>query len=278
MIDTHLHVVPPRLPGVGPLNPLLEKNRLEVAGSLRQEMEEAKIQSALAMGSAGFLDEDPLGINETLAIAEDVPGLHAVGVANPLRNDPEQMRRIEKALNGGRVKALKIYLGYLHFGPDHPVYRAYYELAERHRLPVIFHTGDTFSPYAKVRLAHPLTVDDIAVDHPRVSFVLAHVGNPWMIDTAEVVYKNMNVWTDLSGLAVGFGDSFLSEERQEALVDLSQNLQKAFRYAERPNRFLFGSDWPLVGIGPYRNWLEQILPPSCHPMIFEGNARNLFKI
>jgi hypothetical protein len=29
---------------------------------------------------------------------------------------------------------------------------------------------------------------------------MAHAGNPWMIDAAEVVYKNLNVWVDvLSG-------------------------------------------------------------------------------
>src|SRR5208282_4375038 len=93
--------------------------------------------------------------------------------------------------------------GYLHFHPADPAYRPYYELAARRRLPFIFHTGDTYSPYAKLKYAHPLGVDEVAVDHPDVRFVLAHVGNPWMIDAAEVVYKNVNVWADLSGLIVG---------------------------------------------------------------------------
>jgi uncharacterized protein len=278
MIDAHLHVVPPRLPGVGPLSPLLERGVEAVAHALRQEMQQAGVNAALAMGSASSVDEDPLGVNDTLQIVQAVPGLHAVGVPNPLRGDPEHMRRVEKVAASGRIRALKIYLGYLHFPPDHAGYRPYYELAERYRLPVIFHAGDTYSPYARVRLAHPLPVDDVAVDHPRVSFVIAHVGNPWMIDTAEVVFKNMNVWTDLSGLAVGTVESFESEERQEALLDVMSSLQRAFRYAERPNRFLFGSDWPLVSLGYYRGFIAQTLPPAYHPLIFEENARSLFKI
>ena len=69
---------------------------------------------------------------------------------------PEHLRAVAEVLETGRVRALKGYLGYLHHGPDDPGYRPYYELAERFRLPFIFHTGDTWSPLAKLRFAHPL--------------------------------------------------------------------------------------------------------------------------
>ena len=173
---------------------------------------------------------------------------------------------------------MKVYLGYLHYPPDHPGYRAYYELAERFRLPVVFHTGDTYSPYAKLRFAHPLLVDDVAVDHPRVDFVLAHLGNPWLTDAAEVVYKNLNVWADLSGLVVGPPEAFTAEETSDLREDLRAGLRRAFRYAERPNRFLYGSDWPLAPLAVYRAWVAQAIPEIHHPQVFEDNARALFQV
>jgi predicted TIM-barrel fold metal-dependent hydrolase len=222
MIDTHLHVVRPDLPGVGSLHSLLEQGPEAVAGAVRREMEAAGIKTALVMGCCSRVDDDPPGVAGTLAVARAVVGLHAVGVADPRRTDPAHLRRAEQALSTGRVRALKAYLGYLHHGPDDPGYRPYYELAERFRVPVIFHTGDTYSPTAKLRYARPLLVDDVAVDHPGVRFVLAHLGNPWLTDAAEVVYKNMNVWADLSGLAVGDAASFAAEERQEELLETRQ--------------------------------------------------------
>src|SRR5262245_39803093 len=126
MIDTHIHVVRPQLPGVGPLHPLLDRDAETVAAALHQELAEADAEQALAMGQLGGSDEDPLGVASTLAIARHVPGLHAVGVANPLRIEQEHLRRADKALAGGQVRALKAYLGYLHFPPDHPGYRPYY--------------------------------------------------------------------------------------------------------------------------------------------------------
>lgn len=278
MIDCHIHVVPPQLSGAGPLSPLLDGPTGALAAALREEMRNAGVTCALAMGSAVHDDNDPLGVASTLRIAESVPGLYAIGIADPLRSDPEHMRRAERAIAAGQVRALKCYLGYSQFGPDHLGYRPYYELAERHRIPVVFHTGDTYSPRARLRMAHPLLVDDVAVDHPGTRFVLAHFGNPWLTDAAAVVYKNVNVWADLSGLLVGDGAAFASEERQELVRDTAQAVRRAFLQAERPNRFLYGSDWPLVPMTHYRDFLRGLLPEPCREQVFVENAQVLFRL
>src|SRR5207244_1818364 len=122
MIDTHIHVVPPNLSGVGPLDALLEGPRDVLAAALRHQMQAAQMDQALAMGRLSGDPADPLGVAATLEIARDVPGLHAVGVADPARPDAEHLRRAEEELAGKPIRALKVYLGYLHFGPDHPNY------------------------------------------------------------------------------------------------------------------------------------------------------------
>jgi predicted TIM-barrel fold metal-dependent hydrolase len=278
MIDTHIHVVRPHLPGVGSLSPVLDDAPQTRAATLWHEMQSAGATHALAMGSWNAPPDDPLGVAETLLLARSVPGLLAIGIADPTRDDTDHLHRVESVLATKQVRALKAYLGYLPYAPDHAGYRPYYELAERFQLPVIFHTGDTYSPLAKLRYAQPLLVDDVAVDHPRVKFVLAHVGNPWLTDAAEVVYKNVNVWADLSGLLVGDADSFTAEERQETVEQARQALRRAFRYAERPNRFLHGSDWPLAPMAPYRDFIAAAIPELYHAMIFEDNARALFRL
>ena len=106
--------------------------------------------------------------------------------------------------------------------------------------------------------------------------MLAHAGNPWLTDAAEVVYKNVNVWADLSGLVVGSAEAFAAEERQELLQEAAAALRRAFRYAERPNRFLYGSDWPLVPMVPYRGFIRSIIPQEHRDAVFRDNARALF--
>lgn len=278
MIDVHLHAVPPNLPGTGSLSPLLALSCEVVAAELRREMRTAGVTHALAMGAWNAGDDDPLGVNRTLTIAESVPGLKVIGAMDPTRTDAEHFRRVEAELATGRVVALKGYLGYLHFEPAHPHYRPYYELAAKHRLPVMFHTGDTYSPLAKLRFAHPLGVDDVAVDHPDVSFVLCHVGNPWFTDAAEVIYKNMNVWVDLSGLLVGDETAFAGEEAAETQAELGDAIRRAIRYSERPNRFLYGTDWPLAPMTCYRDFIRAAIPVEYHEATFVENARRLFRL
>jgi predicted TIM-barrel fold metal-dependent hydrolase len=278
MIDMHIHVVSPNLPGAGSLGEDLALGPADLAAVVRAEMADAGIDIVLAMGCLDGGADDPLGIAGTVAVAQHVPGLFPIGAMDPRRTDSDHLRAVEAVLKGGQVKALKGYLGYLHFGPEHSGYWPYYELAERYRVPVIFHTGDTYSPRGKLRFSHPLGVDDVAVDHPHVNFVLAHVGNPWMIDAAEVVYKNLNVWADISGLAVGDAESFRDPQRRETLDETVASLRRAFRYAERPNRFLYGSDWPLAPMAVYRDWAAAAIPEVHHEQVFEENARRLFRL
>lgn len=278
MIDVHIHAVPPNLPGTGSLAPLLKSPPDVVAADLRRQMQAAGVTIALAMGEWNTSPDDPLGINRTLHIAREVPGLKAIGVADPTKSDDAHFQRCEEELRAGKVVALKGYLGYLHYEPAHPNYRRYYELAAKYRVPVMFHTGDTYSPLAKLKYAHPLGVDEVAVDHPETRFVMCHIGNPWTTDCAEVVYKNMNVWADLSGLIVGDDAAFLSDEGQETAADLAHEIRRVIRYSERPNRFLYGTDWPLAPMPAYRDFVREAVPAEYHDCVFEENARRLFRL
>ncbi|MDB5311937.1 MAG: Amidohydrolase [Gemmataceae bacterium] len=278
MIDVHIHVVPPNLPGTGSLAPLLKSAPDVVAGELRRQMQTTGVTHAFAMGEWDAGPDDPLGVNRTLAIASMVPGLKAIGVADPTKTGDDHFGRCEEVLREGRVVALKCYLAYLYYEPAHPNYRRYYELAARYRVPVMFHTGDTFSPLAKLKYAHPLGVDEVAVDHPDTRFVMCHAGNPWMSDCAEVVYKNMNVWADLSGLIVGDDAAFVSAESRDTAADLAHDIARAIKYSERPNRFLYGTDWPLAPMPAYRDFVRTAVPETFHELVFEENAHLLYRL
>lgn len=289
IIDTHIHAVMSDLPGLKPKPPEIEKlyqDRPEaMAVRLKAEMAAGRVEMAFGMGSLGGTIEDPLGIARTLELCRLVPGLRAIGIADPRRTDPAWLKAVEAQIDGNRPKivAFKAYLGYLHFGPEDPGYVPYYKIARKYDLPVIVHTGDNWSTTAKVKFAHPLRMDEVAVDYPEVRFVLAHFGNPWLIDAAEVLFKNPNVWADLSGLFVG-GDKEIQDLMVEAKIPDSANglvisdLKKAMGYVGDFRKFLYGSDWPLAPMGSYRRLIESIIPAQHHQDVFMTNARNVFKV
>ncbi|MDA8116361.1 MAG: amidohydrolase family protein [Actinomycetota bacterium] len=278
VIDAHLHVDLLNPAFLKRLSPDVVGSPRNMAEALGKEMAESGITQALAMGREQGTDEDPLGIRGTLEVARFVPGLHPVGVADCCRTDSAHLGRVEQELRQSRVKALKVYAGYTPAGPDNATYWPYYQLAGRYGLPVIIHTGDTPVAGAKVRFAHPLLVDEVAVEFPAVRFVMAHFGYPWLADAAEVVYKNDNVWVDLSGLLMGDRDFFEDPDRAKMLGKLAERVAEAVDYMGKPERILYGTDWPLVPMISYRDFIRRIIPEGSWPKVFQKNACELFDL
>jgi len=159
---------------------------------------------------------------------------------------------MEERIRDGLVKGIKLYPGYDKYPINDPSLESVFRLAGKYDVPVMIHCGDTFARDAKVRMAHPLLVDDVAVDYPDVRFVICHLGNPWFQDTAEVLYKNDNVYADMSGLILG--DFTYEFERY-----LVTRVKDMIAYMGEPGRqLMYGSDWPLVEMGPYVKFLDSL--------------------
>jgi|688.fasta_scaffold386106_2 predicted TIM-barrel fold metal-dependent hydrolase len=185
----------------------------------------------------------------------------------------DSVKKVEKGITEGRFQCLKVYLGYVPKWANDPFYLPFYKLAERKKIPVVFHTGDTYDKKGKVKYADPLQIDEIAVDYPKVKFVIAHVGNPWFNSAAEVVYKNDNVYVDVSGLLLGDVSEVKPEELEELVI---KPLRWVYAYVENPKKFLFGSDWPLVKIRPYIELMKRTIPEKDWKGFFSDNAREVF--
>jgi len=180
---------------------------------------------------------------------------------------------MEERIRDGLVKGIKLYPGYDLYAINDPSLEAVFRIAAKHDVPVMIHCGDTYAKNAKVRQAHPLLVDDVAVDYPDVRFVICHLGNPWFQDTAEVLYKNDNVFADISGLTLGDFDYAFERYLVSRVKDL-------IAYMGDPgSQLMYGSDWPLVEMGPYVRFLEGLdLSEETRDHVAWKTAAELFKI
>lgn len=219
-----------------------------------------------AAGVVGAVVHLPLGVYEP---ASALPGArYCAGV--PAEPDVEAL---ERALAAGRVHCVKIRLGYVHRWASDPVYTPVYRLARRHAVPVVFHTGDTWSARAKLKYADPLTVDEVAVDHPDVTFVIAHCGNPWTASAAEVAYKNPNVVLECSALLTGAMGAL---DPADVATYVTEPIRWILGYVEDPSKLMFGSDWPLVDPASYLEAYEAAVPPEHRRAVLHDNAARVF--
>lgn len=182
---------------------------------------------------------------------------------------------IEEGLRTGRYGCVKIYLGYVHQSASDKNYTPVYELAEKYNVPVVFHTGDTYSIEAKVKFADPLAIDEVAVDHRGVTFVIAHCGNPWIESAAEVAYKNPNVYLDGSAFLIG---DLNKMPKQKVDTYVVKPLSWVFGYLENPHKLMFGSDWPLADIASYVRAFKRAIPRRYWAAVFHDNAVQVFHL
>jgi len=106
-----------------------------------------------------------------------------------------------------------------------------YAECERLGVPVIVHTGTSIFPGARNRFAQPMLVEDVAIDYPRLTLVLAHGGRPlWMAEAMFLARRFPNVFLELSSVPPG------------RLPEYFPNLE---RLSEKT---IFGSDWPGPGV------------------------------
>jgi uncharacterized protein len=171
------------------------------------------------------------------AIAED-PSLYVVAGVPFAQLGDDMLADLRDLLEKDKIRGLKLYPGYEPFYPYDSALTPVYRLAAEFKVPVMIHCGDTFSAKGQVKYSHPIHVDEIAVDNPDVNFIICHLGNPWFADCMEVVYKNDNVYADISGLVLGtFSDRFERYMRQQ--------LEQMLLWGVDPSNVLYGTDWPI---------------------------------
>jgi predicted TIM-barrel fold metal-dependent hydrolase len=263
IIDCHVH-----------LNNYHEQELVSVDASISKllaAMEGARVDHALVLTSYLVSDHRPSTATVVKAIGK-VPNLSVVAGISYNNYRQRDLRELADFLEQGLVKGLKLYPGYEPFFPHDKRLRVVYDLAEEFSVPVMIHSGDTYSPSGKLKYSHPLEIDEVAVDHPKVKFVICHLGNPWLTDCMEVVYKNANVYADISGLVLG--------EFTEAFEDyMVEEIRDVILYAGDPEKFLFGTDWPICSMKSYVRFVEQLgLAPEARNAMMYENARKLFKL
>lgn len=131
-----------------------------------------------------------------------------------------------------QMKGIKLAPMYANFDPTDPHLDELYRRAVKHNLPILFHTGTTFCQFAPLRFTRPALWDEVAMRHPDLVMILAHLGHPFEGEALVTARKHPNVYLDLSAL-------------HYRPWQLYNSLVLAQEYAVT-HKILFGSDYPFT--------------------------------
>jgi predicted TIM-barrel fold metal-dependent hydrolase len=166
------------------------------------------------------------------------------GVHPRFTRDPEG--QVEELLHLG-IRILKIH-------PPHQVYPAnaytmglealgrIYRRCEERGLPVTIHTGTSIFPGARCKFGRPMELDDVALDFPDLTIIMAHGGRPlWTDEAFFILRRHKNVHLEISG------------------IPPLKLLEYFPRLGEIGDRVVWGTDWPSPGVDDLRKNLDQFL-------------------
>ncbi|MBW3570057.1 MAG: amidohydrolase family protein [Gemmatimonadetes bacterium] len=258
---THLNRYTPDLP------PTLAARH----AALGAQMDAHGIEHALVLTSY-TVNADRPSAEEILAQVADDPRISVIAGIDATRLDARQLDALRALLQAGRIRGLKLYPGYQWFELNTPELHPFYRLAGEFGVPVMIHTGDTYTHTARVRYTHPLAVDDVAVDFRGTTFVICHLGNPWMVDAMQVIYKNENVLGDICGLTLG---EFQPRYERLAL----RMVDDVIAFINDPAKLMFGSDWPISDIASYLRFVDRLeLTDEEREGLLWRNAARIFRL
>jgi predicted TIM-barrel fold metal-dependent hydrolase len=143
----------------------------------------------------------------------------------------DELRHGHETLKLRGVKLLPMYAGFRVCDPE---LAPLWDYCERHGLPVLMHTGTTFVRQAPLDCTFPRLIEPVALKHPGIKFILAHLGHPWEGECVVTIRKHPNVYADISAL-------------HYRPFQLYQSLMLVQEYGVW-DKVLFGTDFPFTTV------------------------------
>lgn len=180
------------------------------------------------------------------------------------------VREARDLIESGAVKGFKFHPTCQGFFPNDRMAFGLYELISHYKLPAIFHTGHSGIGTGmrgggglRLKYSQPIHLDDVAVDFPDMTIILAHPSWPWTAEALSIALHKPNVYIDLSG--------WMPKYFPPEIVQYANGQLK--------HKMLFGSDFPLIQ--PDR-WITQFreagFKEEVHDLILKQNAIRALKL
>lgn len=234
-------------------------------------MDDANIAYSLLISA----DVTNAPLEKVLEVTQENPRLKAIGHVSYKTLDDNQINKLIGHLDRKEIHGIKLYPGYENYFPFDEKLHKLFTYCEDHNHPIVVHTGVMLTGFpGYLEQVHPLPVDRLATNYPKLNIVMAHMGNPWLTDAIAVMWKNPNVYADLSA----FFTEFQPIDPQEADFFLNRMSEVKLFFGDF-KKFLFGTDWPLYTQKEYVSVIERLgLEGEEKELVMWKNAARIFNL
>jgi len=264
IIDTHTHVCSPK--------------------TLEDYRKKSKNMVSKIIAIPFFENPPKVGeeIENLLLFSEKEPSIFPTGCFNMENGLKSQLEFHERLFSREKICAVKLFPGYQQFYPSDDKVLFIARLCEKYNRPLIFHSGDFYDPENKsfLKYSHPAHIDELAVKSPRTKIIISHFGFPYFLETANIVSKNKNVYTDISGTIDDWEIS--KKEIKNLAKQYVADLKRVFNYyPDIKRKVMFATDYSgentdLKLVIPYMKVIKKLFSKEEQKSAFCGLAEELF--
>ena len=193
------------------------------------------------------------------------------------------------------ISGLKLYPGYQNIVLSDPKFAPFFQLAEKHQLPVACHSGELHHCCPKNQrdvlnyrcgqdcclldqrgeLSQPRHLEKLALNFPKVNFIACHLANPYFAGLRYAMEACPNIYTDISGQFI----SGTAEDTPYYRKLITEEIMEFLKLDNGPDRVLFGTDFPIQS---YHDSLELVaalkLKPAMAKKLLYENSQKLLNL
>jgi uncharacterized protein len=185
-------------------------------------------------------------------------------------NKPGAVEEARRLIRDHDFRGFKFHPNIQAFFPNDRAFYPLYEVIAETGLPALFHSGHSGIGAGlpggggiRLKYSNPMCIDDVAVDFPELTIVLAHPSFPWQDEAISVALHKRQVYLDLSGWSPKYFPPQLVQYANTLLKD----------------RVLFGSDYPMITPDRWLRDFEQAdFKDEVRPLILKENAARFLKL
>lgn len=286
IIDVHVHTSDNTMRGLHTTDASLL--------AIEHSATELGIEQALVLATYFPFKKRGLHNQELLARLGGFSRFKAIGSLDAMNALGPGIRELEALARHGQIVGIKLYPGYQNIHLNSQDVALVLDLARIYALPVTIHAGalhhccsarrrengdlrcgNTFCWIDKLGyLAHPDAMRASIQAYPEITFVIAHMANPYFDALRSLMREFPNVVTDISGQFISGTHEDSPEYRQRILHEIECFLTEV---PDGRERVLFGSDFPIQSFVD-SIWLVENLntDETTRNAIFRTNALRVY--
>ena len=222
------------------------------------EMKNAGVDKCIAI--ADSWPESDIGSNSDLVdLFEGCGNVYVIGGISPFKCFSETLENLDRFISDKKIKGIKLFTGHEEFYLTDECIKPVYELAMKHNVPVLFHSGWDNVKYGDVNVA-----EEVIKEYPHLQFVCCHCWYP-EISKCMGLIKYPNIAFDLSSVA----------DNEDILDKISAEVKALTE--KIPDRVMFGSDSFGCSMEGHIKFVTDLgLVPDIEQKVLADNAIRIY--